>query len=116
MLQQRTLNNARILWQRFVDRTRNDVVRMQQRLFLIDYTFCMHRSTATVPWQEERVEQLRSFSFLSGIVAGFAVASLLQLSFDPLRVPQGIQIWFAVSTGATVRPLLVAAKNDAMQL
>ena len=31
-------------------------------------------------------------------------------------MPQGIQIWFAVSTGATVRPLLSAAKKkkDAM--
>ena len=48
MLQQRTLNNARILWQRFVDRTRNDVVRMQQRVILMDSPLCKHRLTATV--------------------------------------------------------------------
>ena len=53
--------------------------------------------------QEERVEQLRSFSFLSGILAGFAVASLLQLQFDVRSTGRGLQLWFAVSNALSVR-------------
>ena len=76
--------------------------------------------------QEERAEQLRSFSFLSGIVAGFAVASFLQLTFvvaapdspDPAAdaagapsadgapqapAPQAWQLGVAITGGLTVR-------------
>jgi len=76
--------------------------------------------------QEERAEQLRSFSFLSGIVAGFAVASFLQLTFtvaapdgpDPAAdaagapsadgapqapAPRAWQLGFAITVGLTVR-------------
>ncbi|KAK9845355.1 hypothetical protein WJX81_004192 [Elliptochloris bilobata] len=74
--------NARLLWVRFVERNRNDV--------------------------EERAEQLRSFSFLSGIIAGFAVASFLQLDFhvaaddpDHPPTPQAWQLGFAISVGLT---------------
>ena len=70
--------------------------------------------------QEERAEQLRSFSFLSGIVAGFAIASFLQLDlhvtsenpanplkpFDP--TPQSWQLGFAISVGLTVRNMFLA--------
>jgi hypothetical protein len=77
--------------------------------------------------QEERAEQLRSFSFLSGIVAGFAVASFLQLTFTVAApdgpdlaadaagapsadnapqapAPQAWQLGFAITVGLTVRP------------
>ena len=54
------------------------------------------------PLQEERVEQLRSFTFLSGVLAGFAVASLLQLSFDVAATDHGIQLWFAISNAIAV--------------
>lgn len=55
--------------------------------------------------QEERVEQLRSFSFLSGVVAGFAVAALLQLQVDVNQTPQSFQMWFSISAGLCVSPL-----------
>ena len=51
------------------------------------------------------MEQLRSFSFLSGVVAGFAVAALLQLDFDVAETPHGLQLWFATSAGITVSNL-----------
>ena len=51
------------------------------------------------------MEQLRSFSFLSGVVAGFAVAALLQLDFDVTETPHGLQLWFATSAGITVSNL-----------
>ena len=76
----------------------------------------MHVSDCfSLPVQEERAEQLRSFSFLSGIVAGFAIASFLQLDFnvtsdnpkDPRKpldpTPQSWQLGFAISVGLTVR-------------
>ena len=58
--------------------------------------------TRGVLLQEERVEQLRSFSFLSGIVAGFAVAALLQLQIVVEQTQDCCQIWFAVSGGLCV--------------
>ena len=75
---------------------------------------CVCMMTFSLPVQEERAEQLRSFSFLSGIVAGFAIASFLQLDFhvtsnnpdnpdqpfDP--TPQSWQLGFAISVGLTV--------------
>ena len=53
--------------------------------------------------QEERAEQLRGFSFLSGIVAGFIVSSFLQVTFDPLGTVRWLQVVFAVTVGVTVR-------------
>ena len=64
------------------------------------------------PAQEERAEQLRSFSFLSSIVAGFAIASFLQLTFNVVDgtpdaklpgTPQAWQLGFAITVGLTVR-------------
>ena len=79
--------------------------------------------------QEERAEQLRSFSFLSGIVAGFAIASFLQLdlhvtsdnSDNPdqpfTATPQSWQLGFAISVGLTVRShsVLVLVPMHALQ-
>ncbi|KAK9828657.1 hypothetical protein WJX72_001365 [[Myrmecia] bisecta] len=74
-MQQRQLGNARVLWRRFIERERNDV--------------------------EQRAEQLRSFSFLSSIIAGFAVSSLLQLVFDTRSVPFVRQVAFSVTVSLT---------------
>jgi hypothetical protein len=52
--------------------------------------------------QEERSEQLRSFAFLSGIMAGFGMAALLQLTFDPDTVNRALQIGFAITVALTV--------------
>ena len=52
--------------------------------------------------QDERAEHLRGFSFLSGIVAGFIVASFLQVTFDPLQTSRGLQVAFAATVGLTV--------------
>ena len=54
--------------------------------------------------QDERAEHLRGFSFLSGIVAGFIIASFLQVTFDPLQTSSGFQLAFAVTVGVTVWP------------
>ena len=59
-------------------------------------------STLAMLCQEERVEQLRSFSFLSGVVAGFAVAALLQLQVDVNQTSQSFQMWFSISAGLCV--------------
>ncbi len=48
------------------------------------------------------MEQLRCFSFLSGVLAGFAVAALLQLQIDVMQVPRGNQLWFATTAGICV--------------
>lgn len=74
-LQQTALDNAYAVWTRFVERQRNDM--------------------------DERAEQLRGFSFLSGIVAGFIVASFLQVTFNPLQTSRGFQLAFAVTVGLT---------------
>ena len=60
------------------------------------------RDKRFTPLQEERVEQLRSFTFLSGVLAGFSVASLLQLSFNVAATDHGIQLWFAISNAIAV--------------
>ena len=65
--------------------------------------------------QEERVEQLRSFSFLSGVVAGFAVAALLQLEVDVTQTSQSFQIWFSVSAGLCVSVLSLSPAHHAAQ-
>lgn len=63
--------------------------------------------------QDERAEHLRGFSFLSGIVAGFIVASFLQVTFQPLETSRGYQLAFAVTVGLTVR---MAPCTDCMLL
>ena len=53
-LEQRALDNARVLWARFVEKNRRDV--------------------------EERAEQLKGFSNLAALVAGFVMISYLQVT------------------------------------
>lgn len=53
-MEQRALDNARVLWARFVEKNRRDV--------------------------EERAEQLKGFSNLAALVAGFVMISYLQVS------------------------------------
>ncbi|KAK9864777.1 hypothetical protein WJX84_005167 [Apatococcus fuscideae] len=55
-LEQRTLENARVLWARFVEQNRRDI--------------------------EERSEQLKTFSNLAALLAGFAMLGILQFDFD----------------------------------
>ena len=55
-MEQRALDNARVLWARFVEKNRRDV--------------------------EERAEQLKGFSNLAALVAGFVMISYLQVDFD----------------------------------
>lgn len=52
-LEQRALDNARVLWARFVEKNRRDV--------------------------EERAEQLKGISNLAALVAGFVMISYLQV-------------------------------------
>jgi hypothetical protein len=54
-MEQRALDNARQLWLRFVEKNRRDV--------------------------EERAEQLKGFSNLAALVAGFVMISYLQVHY-----------------------------------
>ncbi|KAK9807138.1 hypothetical protein WJX73_009866 [Symbiochloris irregularis] len=74
-MEQAAVDNAHMLWIHFVERQRNDM--------------------------DERAEHLRGFSFVSGIVAGFIIASFLQVTFNPLQTSRGLQIAFAVTVGLT---------------
>jgi hypothetical protein len=72
------------------------VMRMSRHMKMLSASCpCRHH-------QVERVEQLRSFSFLSGLVAGFAVASLLQVNLDPTQISHVYQMGYAITVGLTV--------------
>jgi hypothetical protein len=55
-MEQRNLENARVLWLRFVEKNRRDV--------------------------EEKTEQLKAISNLAALFAGFAVVTLTQFTID----------------------------------
>jgi hypothetical protein len=55
-MEQRNLENARVLWLRFVEKNRRDV--------------------------EEKTEQLKAISNLAALFAGFAVVTLTQFNID----------------------------------
>ncbi|KAK9829265.1 hypothetical protein WJX72_004859 [[Myrmecia] bisecta] len=86
-MQQRTLDNARVLWKRFVDSIRNDV--------------------------EECSEQLRSLSFLAGILDGFAMSSLLQLPVAA-STSRVVINGYSVTLGITVALMTVAMAMSGM--
>ena len=68
-VKQRTLENARCVWNRYVEKNRRDV--------------------------EEKSEQLKSISNLSALIAGFAVVSLVELNFtnDFEKMPSHVSEW-----------------------
>ena len=78
-LQQRTLDNARVLWNRFTERNRRDV--------------------------EERAEQLKSIGNIAALVAGFAVVAFLE--FAPPKAwgefSPALTIAFGFTTALVVR-------------
>ena len=63
------------------------------------------RDAGCMPCQEERSEQLRSLSFLAGVLDGFAMSSLLQLNFSITQIQDFTQCCYAFSLGITVRQL-----------
>ncbi|PSC68395.1 Calcium release-activated calcium channel [Micractinium conductrix] len=75
-LEQRHLENARTLWMRAVEKNRRDV--------------------------EERAEQLKAISNLSGLIAGFALAAFMQFDFSPDAATEGVQLAFGVTIALTV--------------
>jgi len=87
-VKQRTLENARCVWNRYVEKNRRDV--------------------------EEKSEQLKSISNLSALIAGFAVVSLVELNFtnDFEKMPTHVSEWlicaYAASTALVVGLMLNA--------
>ncbi|CAK0784312.1 hypothetical protein CVIRNUC_007516 [Coccomyxa viridis] len=75
-LEQRALDNARVLWARFVEKNRRDV--------------------------EERAEQLKGFSNLAALVAGFVMISYLQFGFDTSTQNPNVLIGFGLTTAVVV--------------
>ena len=63
--------------------------------------------------QNERAEQLRSLSFLAGILLSFSMAALYQLNFTVAAFPDALNIMYALTVGLTVsasppfRPLIL---------
>ncbi|KAK9840439.1 hypothetical protein WJX74_009950 [Apatococcus lobatus] len=75
-LEQRVLDNARAIWNRFTERTRYEV--------------------------NERAEQLRSIGNLSALVAGFAMTSFLQFTFSNSETVKAVILGFGISTALVV--------------
>ena len=75
-LEQRVLDNARAIWDRFTERTRYEV--------------------------NERAEQLRSIGNLSALVAGFAMTSFLQFTFSNDEAVKAVILGFGISTALVV--------------
>mmetsp|Transcript_17447 Transcript_17447/g.41722 ORF Transcript_17447/g.41722 Transcript_17447/m.41722 type:complete len:342 (-) Transcript_17447:138-1163(-) len=75
-MQQRALDNAYVLWQRFVEKNRRTV--------------------------EEHAEQLKSLANLSALVAGFSVIGFLEFGFEPEDHPRVVVILFGFFTALTV--------------
>ena len=85
-VKQRTLENARCVWNRYVEKNRRDV--------------------------EEKSEQLKSISNLSALIAGFAVVSLVELNFtnDFEKMPSHVSEWLICAYAASTA--LVVAMGD----
>ena len=81
-VQQRTLDNARVIWNRHVEKNRRDV--------------------------EEKSEQLKSISNLSALIAGFAVVALVELDFNRDDVSEWLIALYAGSTALVVGLMLNA--------
>jgi calcium release-activated calcium channel protein 1 len=90
-LKQRTLDNARVVWNRYVEKNRRDV--------------------------EEKSEQLKSISNLSALIAGFAVVSLVELNFtnDFEKLPSHVSEWL-ISAYAASTALVVGLMLNSMVL
>ena len=70
------LDNARVVWARYVEKNRRDV--------------------------EERAEQLKGISNLAALVAGFALVSFLQFDFSASAGGEGVQFAFGLTIALTV--------------
>lgn len=73
-LEQRSLDNARVLWGRFMEKNRRDV--------------------------EERAEQLKSIGNMAALIAGFAVVAFLEFSAD--TDTKALEIMFGLTTALVV--------------
>jgi len=77
-IEQRHLDNARVLWGRILERNRRDV--------------------------EEKSEQLKAISTLAALISGFALTAFLQFDFGPFQDRTGVALpLFGISMALTVR-------------
>eukprot|EP00210_Caulerpa_lentillifera_P002186 g2100.t1 len=75
-MEQRVLDNARLMWDRSVEKNRRAV--------------------------EERAEQLKEVSNISALIAGFALIAFLEFSFDLDEIPNTLVYGFGLTTALTV--------------
>lgn len=76
-IEQRHLDNARVLWGRILERNRRDV--------------------------EEKSEQLKAISTLAALISGFALTAFLQFDFGPFQDRTGVALpLFGISMALTV--------------
>lgn len=75
-MEQRVLENARLMWDRSVEKNRRAV--------------------------EERAEQLKEVSNISALIAGFALIAFLEFSFNIDEVPRALVYGFGITSAVTV--------------
>jgi calcium release-activated calcium channel protein 1 len=81
-VEQRHLENARVLWARIVERNRRDV--------------------------EEKSEQLKAISTLAALISGFALSAFLQFDFCDFQDTTGAALpLFGISLALTVSACLL---------
>lgn len=80
-VEQRVLDNARLMWDRSVEKNRRAV--------------------------EERAEQLKEVSNISALIAGFALVAFLEFSFNIYDIPGTLVYGFGLTTALTVSSLLL---------
>jgi hypothetical protein len=86
-LEQRSLDNARVMWGRFMEKNRRDV--------------------------EERAEQLKSLGNLAALVAGFAVVAFLEFGDKELFAKNhALTVSFGISAALVVRLRLHLTRLD----
>lgn len=76
-MEQRVLDNARLMWDRSVEKNRRAV--------------------------EERAEQLKEVSNISALIAGFALIAFLEFSFEVDKIPSILVYGFGLTTALTVK-------------
>ncbi|CAK0784313.1 hypothetical protein CVIRNUC_007517 [Coccomyxa viridis] len=75
-IEQRVLNNAFLLWERYAESNRRFV--------------------------EERAEQLKSFANLAALIAGFAIVSFLQFDYNVGSTLEGLDLAFGLTMAIVV--------------
>jgi calcium release-activated calcium channel protein 1 len=100
---QREVDNARYVWGRYVELNRQAPRRRELPAYMAKAALTYFWASPTCRRDvEERAEQLKAVSNLSGLLAGFALAALMQFDFSQDASSEGVQLAFGVSIALTV--------------